>query len=211
MYFWFAGRRRRLLSGLTWAFPLECREDVRTVCSCLLDESCFHQKHLYCQEQTTWALSSGENVQIPYRISVSERTDGMEQKLTPRQQIVYHCIFSRSYDGYVREKHIKALLDRPLPEWALPYIIKICDEYVVEILQLVYEQLRNADLSPYRALCARNFEMVRLGHCRMISYWAEYYRSVWYRYCDYVGKKLYAECFGYRKTGQQTIQLDGKE
>ena len=32
---------------------------------------------------------------------------------------IYDCIFSRSYDGYVRQKHIEALLDSDTPEWAI--------------------------------------------------------------------------------------------
>ena len=211
MYFLFAGKRQRLFAGVNKAFPAECREDVAEVCNRLPGESYFRQKLLYCKEQTTWALSSGGSIQIPYRVYISDCLDGMEEKLTTRQQIIYHCIFSRSYDGYVREKHIKALLEQSLPEWAMPYIIKICDEYVVEILQLVYDRLSNADCSQYRALCSLNFDSVRLGHCRMISYWAEYYRSEWYRFRDYIGKKLYAECFGYRKTGQRAIQIGGKD
>jgi len=40
----------------------------------------------------------------------------------------------------------------------------------------------------------------------MISYWNEYYRYDCYRFKDYIGKKLYSECFGYNKTGQKAIQ-----
>lgn len=34
----------------------------------------------------------------------------------------------------MREKHIKAILKEDYPDWTLPYILKLSDEYVVEIL-----------------------------------------------------------------------------
>ena len=113
---------------------------------------------------------------------------------------------SRSSDGYVREKHIKALLKSDPPVWAMPYVIKICDEYVVEILQTVYDLLISRDCTEYRRLCALNFDYLKRAHTRMISYWNEVYRWDCYRYCDYIGKKLYRDCFGYFRTGQKTIK-----
>lgn len=121
--------------------------------------------------------------------------------------MIYHCIFSRSYDGYVRQKHIEVLLDSATSEWAMPYIIKICDEYVKEILEIVYQKLNGRNCEKYKKLCDINFDYFKLGHCRMISYWNEYYRYECYRYQEYIGKKLYGECFGYNKTGQKSIQF----
>ena len=115
---------------------------------------------------------------------------------------------SRSSDGYVREEHIKELLKTDLPEWAIPYVIKICDEYVIEILQTVYDSLSRQDCRKYKEICALNFEYIKRAHTRMISYWNEFYRWDCYRYENYIGKKLYLDCFGYSKTGQKSIKFD---
>jgi hypothetical protein len=205
MIFFFSGKRNRLLSKLKRAFPKEYTADVETVCNALTVISKAYGGVLYSDETTVWRLPSGEKIEIPYRIYVSDELH-FPSKLTKRQQFIYHCIFSRSYDGYVRQRHTEALLDSDTPKWAMPYIIKICDEYVCEILEVVYQKLKKRNSEPYKELCRLNFEYFKLGHCRMISYWNEYYRWDCYRYSDYVGKKLYSECFGYGKTGQKTIQ-----
>lgn len=111
--------------------------------------------------------------------------------------VVYHCIFSRSCDGYVREKHIKALLSCDLPAWAIPYIIKVSDEYVIEILESIYQSLKNINTDDFKAICHKNLQSFLYGHDRMISYWNEFYRIQCYRYHNYVGYKLYKECYGY--------------
>lgn len=148
----------------------------------------------------------GKKITIPYRIYVSDKLI-FPNELTVRQKLIYHCIFSRSYDGYIRQKHLEALLDSDPPGWVMPYIVKICDEYVKEILGTVYQKLQGKSCEKYKALCEINFDYFRLGHCRMIRYWNEYYRYECGRYKEYIGKKLYGECFGYNKTGQKSIKF----
>ena len=206
MLFFLKEKRNRLLSKLIKAFPKEYSSDVEAVCNALKLKSNAYSGALYSDEVSEWTLLSSEKIAIPYRIYLSDKLTFLNN-LTKRQQLIYHCIFSRSYDGYVRQNHIEALLDSDTPEWAMPYIIKICDEYVYEILEVVYRKLKAGNCETYKALCWRNFDYFKSGHCRMISYWNEYYRYDCYKYKDYVGKKLYGECFGYNKTGQKSIQF----
>ena len=206
MLFFFPTKRNKLLSKLIKAFPKEYTADVEAVCNSLTVTSKAYSGALYSDETTEWSLLPGEKIEIPYRVYLSDKLI-FQNKLTAQQQVIYHCIFSRSYDGYVRQKHIEALLDSDTPEWAMPYIVKICDEYVKEILDTVYQKLQGRNCETYKALCQRNFDYFKLGHCRMISYWNEYYRYDYYRYKEYIGKKLYGECFGYNKTGQKSIQF----
>jgi hypothetical protein len=103
----------------------------------------------------------------------------------------------------VREKHIAALLAEKaenLPDWAIPYIIKVCDEYVVEILQVVYDNLKDRNTDKFKNFCAENEVAFCKSYNRMISYWNEFYRKDCCRYKDYVGRKLFIECFGARCT-----------
>jgi hypothetical protein len=206
MLFFFTTKRNKLLSKLIKAFPKEYTADVEAVCNSLTVTSKAYSGALYSDETTEWSLLSGEKIEIPYRVYLSDKLI-FQNKLTAQQQVIYHCIFSRSYDGYIRQKHIEALLDANPPEWAMPYIVKICDEYVYAILETVYQKLQGKNCEKYKTLCQLNFDYFKLGHCRMISYWNEFYRWDCYRYQDYVGKKLYRECFGYSKTGQKYIRF----
>ncbi len=188
------------------AFPLYLRNDVKLICKNLN-----FSEYFYYDDSTEWLLSSGEVITMPYRIVIEDEFGGDLLSLTPIQKTIYHCIMSRSSDGYVREKHIKALLENEMPEWAIPYVIKICDEYVVEILQTVYDTLSQQNCRKYKEICALNFEYIKRAHTRMISYWNEFYRWDCYKYENYIGKKLYRDCFGYGKTGQKTIKTERKE
>lgn len=192
-----------LLMQLEAAFPKEFAEDVQVV---------FHAMRAAPKELLPFffdhtaecTLLSGEKITLPYRIYLSDDLS-FSNKMTERQEMIYHCICSRNHNGYVRQKHIEALLDSDPPEWVLPYIIKICDEYIKEILEAVYLRLKDKNCEKYKALCQLNFDTFKRGHSRMISYWNEFYRYECYRYNDYIGKKLYRECFGYNKTGQKSI------
>lgn len=185
------------------AFPLYLRNDVKLICKNLN-----FSEYFYHYDSTEWVLSSGEVITMPYRIVLKDEYRGDLRSLTKTQKAIYHCIMSRSSDGYVREKHIKALLNSDTPEWAMPYVIKVCDEYVVEILQTVYSSLITRDCTKYRQLCALNLEYIKRAHTRMVSYWNEFYRWDCYRYDNYIGKKLYRYCFGYGKTGQKAIKFE---
>ncbi len=204
MLFDFLRKGSLFFPQLEKGFPTELFSDVKAVCNALSVKSIAYSWALYSNEKSRWGLLSGEKIAIPYRIYVTDKLI-LPDQLTERQQMIYHCIFSRSYDGYVRQKHIEALLDSDPPEWVLPYIIKICDEYIKEILEAVYLRLKDKNCEKYKALCQLNFDTFKRGHSRMISYWNEFYRYECYRYNDYIGKKLYRECFGYNKTGQKTI------
>lgn len=200
------GEYDRLLHILLRAFPKECNEDVRAVCQVLfLKKGCSCANIYYLNESVDWRLLSGESIRMPYRLCL-EDSDLDDPSLTRQQQVILDCILTRSCNGYQRQRSLERLLAGELPEFALPYVVKLCDEYVVEILQVVYKRLSPADRLRCRALCARNIDYIKRAHSHMISYWAEFYRGDCYRYKDYIGRKLYAECFGYRKTGQRMIE-----
>jgi len=86
------------------------------------------------------------------------------------------------------------------PDWSIPYIVKVCDEYVIEILQLVYEELKGKDTEAIKYFCKNNRQAFCKSYNRMISYWNEFYRNDCYRYENYIGSKLFIECFGAKRT-----------
>jgi len=129
-----------------------------------------------------------------------EMDNDLVLKMNDAERLILHCIYSRNCDGYVRQKHVKELLSTNIPEWVIPYIVKVCDEYVVEILQMVYEKLEGKNTDVIRQFCANNKKIFCRSYNRMISYWNEFYREDCYRFDDYVGRKLFIECFGATRT-----------
>ena len=213
MFSFLKNRNKNLLCALSGAFPRECQADVKHVIDkTVMPISVAYNGQLYSNLFREVRLLSGESIRIPERIYINDRIFH-ECLLTPKQRIIYHCIFSRSYDGYIREKHVKALLNEEVPEWAMPFVIKLSEEYVREILEVIYDRLSNTDCGKYKELCALNFEITESAHSRMISYWNEYYRYSRYgnryscEYKDYVGNKLFRECFDYFKSGQKFIRM----
>ncbi len=146
------------------------------------------------QYDTVWNCGEDGSVSVPYRIGMSELSAEEIETLTDNQKIMYNCLAARHKDGYIRQKGIENLLsEKKLPQWAYPYILKICDEYIAEILNIIYAHLclNNADNLDY--LCKINFDNIRLGFTRMVSYWNAYYRQKHCKLNEYVGYKLYAE------------------
>ena len=133
---------------------------------------------------------------FPYRLYAVEIEESSYEKLNTTEKAILHCIYSRSCSGYVREKHIRALFTLDFPDWTIPYIVKVCDEYIVEILQIVYDNLKNRNNDSFKSFCAENEESFYKSYSRMISYWNVFYRDKHCRFKDYVGRKLFLECFG---------------
>lgn len=181
------------------AFPKNLQGDVDHVIEAIEKDLFVAEKTDYNLRTTShvFTLSSNEQVSIPYRIWLDDCENSIE--LTPVQQKILHCIYSRSTDGYVREKHIRAILEADIPFWAFPFVLKLCDEYVCEILSSIYDCLRVRDNSDIQAFCLMNISYFVYSHARMISYWDCFYRDQCYKYNEYIGKKLYDECFGYTR------------
>lgn len=193
--------RKTFRKKICAAFPTFCRKDVLAVLRRLLPGG-----FAGYTSGTSWKLSDGETVTIPHRILHSDALlPGFP--LTENQRLIYHCIFTCSSDGYTRQRHVEALLERETPEWVLPFVVRLSQGYVAEILEAIYNRLRERDNEDYRAFCRLNWNEFHKGYDRMLSYWAEFYR--WYdyrtrnycktRYRDYIGWRLYAEIFGCKK------------
>ncbi len=192
------------LRKLTKAFPAELQEDVKTVLTAspktMAANYITHGVSVGGERQ--FCLNEKETVTLPYRLYyLDDIREGDFAKLTWIQQTVYHCIFSLSHDGYIREKHIKALLSQEkIPVWGFPFVLKNSGEYVVQILETTYQCLKGRDNTELIAFCRRNLQAFLYDYARMVSYWNEFYRYDYYRYKDYIGRKLYMECFGYTRS-----------
>lgn len=184
------------INTFLYGFPKDLREDLGEVLNLI-------------PRRTNGTLSASDNhiiylyknikIKFPYRIYIKDVPDDKVNGLNEQQRMILHCIYSRSNDGYVRQKHIKALLNIDYCDWAIPYVVKVCDEYVVEILEMVYDILKNQDTDCFKRFCLDNTENFLRGYFRMVSYWNCFYRDRYPRFREYIGRKLYRECFGYTR------------
>ncbi len=191
------------LLKLTKAFPAELQEDVKAVLRSCLKTRVGNDvaQGISTGDERPFCLNTEEAVELPYRLYfVDDIVEHDFVNLTVTQQTIYHCLFSLSYDGYVREKHIKALLSQDhIPMWTFPFVLKNSSEYVVQILETIYQGLKDRDHVDLKYFCRRNMQAFLYDYSRMISYWNAYYRDDCYKYKDYIGRKLYIECFGYTR------------
>lgn len=177
-------------------FPEQVKEDVLAVTR-LIASKTNRDVAIDLPQEPIYYVQKGKVIQFPYRIYYADIPDKAAAKLSPQQQMILHCIYSRSANGFVRQKHLRCLLQKmDYEEWAIPYIVKICDEYVVEILEMVYGFLKEQNTERIRCFCLENKEVFYRSYCRMISYWNEYYRHSTPDFQQYIGNKLFRECLG---------------
>lgn len=184
---------------LQYGFPETLAEDVAKVVAIMPIKTYGNISRCVSENEVEYALN-GKLVKFPYRIYFNEVDYNELKKLNKEQRMILNCIYSRSCDGFVREKHIRELISTEYSEWTIPYIVKACDEYVVEVVEVVYENLKDKDTEEIKRFCNENREVFCKSYSRMVSYWNEFYRGRCYNFRNYVGRKLFRECFGYSRT-----------
>ena len=178
-------------------FPAELKSDVEAAFAAMPNRTVNGAAFATDNLLREYELTSG-TVSFPYRLYFVDANEEKIENLTDRQKKILYCLYTRSNDGYLREKYAKKLLDAGLEEWCLPFIVSLCDDYVVEIVEAVYSALSERNNDDIKAFCNRNESSVRKSYSRMISYWNEYYRRTdkHWKLNEYVGRKLFKECFG---------------
>lgn len=170
-------------------FPEKLRDDVNQVAG-LIPQYAIEES-----QQTVEYVQGEQVIKFAYRNYYMDISNFYIETLTEQQKMILHCIYSRNSDGYVRQNHLKSLLLMNYEEWAIPYIVKICDEYVVEIIEMTYEILKQQDTELIRIFCIENRAALCKSYSRMTSYWNEYYRKQYSDFQQYIGTKLFKECF----------------
>ena len=190
--------KNRIFKLINTCFPAELKSDVETAFAAMPNQT-LHSFHLFATDSLLrkYELTSG-TIAFPYRLYFVDADEEKIEALTDRQKKILYCLYTRNSDGYLREKYAKKLLDAGLEEWCLPFIVSLCDDYVVDIVEAVYSVLRERNNDDIRAFCKHNENSVRKSYSRMISYWNEYYRRTdkHWKLNDYVGRKLFKECLG---------------
>ncbi|MEG0472482.1 MAG: hypothetical protein RR588_09120 [Solibacillus sp.] len=180
-------------------FPSYLKDDVTTVVGLILNTT-DDNLMIGVSEDTIQYFQQNKVIRFPYRTYYIDIPDEVIENLSQRQKMILHCIYSRSCDGFVRQKHIYSLLQMDYEAWAIPYIVKICDEYVVEILEMTYDVLKEQDTERIKEFCHENIVSFCKSYNRMISYWNEFYQYKHTNFQKYIGRKLFRDCFGYSRS-----------
>ena len=182
------------LEMLIKAFPASLKEDVLVVSKLISNESYLENSIAdNISGFINFTLSNGEIIALPERVYYQHCVNIKE--LNKTQQLIYCCIFTRCCDGYIRQKSVNQILDLGYEDWCLPYIIKLADSYIIEILDDLYSYFTNKDCVDLKKFCSINKDYMQKANSRMVSYWNEYYRNKNFDINNYVGKKLFVECF----------------
>ena len=128
------------------------------------------------------ARVDGQTVSIPYRIYNAEPAPLEVQRLSPTQQTVLACLYTRHHNGYVRQRHTEAVVRHAL-SWVCPFVVQLLGEYVVQIVLAVRSEMVDLDQpgtaihTVYGDFAAANREFIAVTWQRATSYWNCYYRG----------------------------------
>ncbi|MDX3093560.1 hypothetical protein PV417_03095 [Streptomyces sp. ME19-03-3] len=155
--------------ALEAAFPAALGPDVRAVTALLpLPPFAPH-----------WQVRGG--VRIPVRLYHDEPHADEVAALTARQRLVLHCLFAMHHDGYIRQRHAAHIAGVAEP-WAVPFVVRLTGEYVLEIVGDIRARLTEA-LVPgsearrvYGRFAAGHPEFLAITERRAVSYWNAYRR-----------------------------------
>lgn len=119
-------------------------------------------------------------LRIPTRIYNPVPSPDDRAPLSDRQSLMLNCLYSRHNDGYVRQQHLRRLLEADEP-WVAPYVVALVGEYVIEIVQDIAAGLANIATDGtwqhrlYGRFANDNPGFIELTKSRVESYWAAYY------------------------------------
>ncbi len=156
-------------------FPVNLAADIGVIES-TLDLSSKHKSY-----EPFEVIFEQNTLSIPARIYTDEGQLGRLKKLTPIQQEMVYCLFSRHHDGFVREKCLKKFVASN-NAFTAPYIVQLLGEYVIEIIEVIYkhrEMINKDNLVAYISENPGHYEKTKQ---RVYSYWDCYYRRAYPKY-----------------------------
>jgi hypothetical protein len=139
---------------------------------------------------TAWfsVIVCGEAVRIPERTYFHPETY-RRAGLSQLQCDMIDCLHTRNHDGFVRERALRSIAQLSAP-WTIPFVVRLVGEYVIEILDAIYERRNELDPDAFREFLRNNPLFGAKTRSRVTSYWNAYYRRGHPVRADYVGSKL---------------------
>ncbi|MDI6409623.1 hypothetical protein QLX52_12340 [Streptomyces albus] len=175
----------RRSNPLIAAFPAELASDTEAVWAVMPDSR--------LPPHTSFQVTvEGRQILIPQRLNNDEPSAEEVASLSPRQQRLLHCLYSRHCDGMVRQRHLEQVVGSADP-WVIPFVVQLVGEYVVEILVVIRDELR--DLATpgsrrrlaYGQFLVDNPAFFARTQRRVVSYWNCYYRGTYASFGGYPG------------------------
>lgn len=114
-----------------------------------------------------------EELKIPYRTYYDEVECTGFSKL---EMDIVNCYYSLNGNGFIREKYLRKIICLN-EEWSIPFVIKLLGEYVMELLDIIYENLHNLDKYQYKKFITNNQYFYFITKQRMNSYYHSYYHT----------------------------------
>jgi hypothetical protein len=121
-----------------------------------------------------------EWLRIPYRIYNPVPSAVDISSLSESQALILSCLYTRHCDGHVRQRYLHRVLAAD-EQWAVPFVVALVGEYVVEILHDIERNLSELGVQGSRQrrrfgrFAEENRSSIALTRQRVESYWREYY------------------------------------
>ena len=119
---------------------------------------------------------NGQSLHIPSRIYNREPDASLIEELSPTEQQILACLYTRHHDGHARERALGRILDSD-QEWVAPFVIQMLGEYVLEIVEIVHAHVSHAPQESLTTFARENPLFMTLTAQRATSYWDCYYRA----------------------------------
>jgi hypothetical protein len=175
------------LKIITNSFPEDLKSDVLEVFKIIPLETKY--KFELISLDSYEIMVESEKLKIPVRIYFNEPKEQNEKQLTDRQKDILNCLYTRHDNGYVREKRLKKLSEKP-EKWKTPFLVQLLGEYIYELLPIIDKKVNNDTLEFYREFKTENPKYWQQTESRIASYWNEYYRYKFPKLKDYLGIEI---------------------
>ncbi len=137
---------------------------------------------MYCENILNFNYD-GQNYAIPYRICNETKVENII--LLEKYKITRH------HNGFVREAAIQKLLQDNVGVLGTICILLLVGEYVLSIIQLIYDQREKIDRDICHKIFLQNPWYQQLLYDKIISYRNQYYRKEFPNKNDYPGIKFF--------------------
>lgn len=116
------------------------------------------------------------------------------KNLTATQRNMLSCFYSRSHNGYLRERYLNELMKLE-DDWVAPFVMQLIGEYVIETAIIINNA--SAQLlakNSYLEFIKNNSEFLTLLRQRATSYWDCWHRSSYPDLSSYPGIQFLDAC-----------------
>lgn len=136
-------------------------------------------------------LQNGRLLRIPVRTHYARERLLACAALPGDAGVIALCLGTRHHDGHLREACARRLLQQERA-WTVPFIVHLCGEYVLEIVEVIGAALPAWNAQALARYLLENPGYVETLQRRAVSYWNCYYRGRYPVWEDYPARRTMA-------------------